>query len=115
MVTPPRLVVNLERNLYAHPQAGLKTTAWSFDMQSHRETCEKRFCELANKTASSLSQVATKCSDDHLLLLEDVESRGEVSELCSQVLLKCFHLASIGRPGWVWSVNIFARLVTKWS
>ena len=46
---------------------------------------------------------------------EELESVGEMSEVCSQIVLKCLYLARIGRPDILWSVNMFARSVTKWT
>ena len=40
---------------------------------------------------------------------------GELSEVCSQVVLKCMELARMGGPDIVWSVSKFARSVTKWT
>ena len=40
---------------------------------------------------------------------------GEVSKVCSQIVLKCLYLARIGRPDNQWSVNTLARAVTKWT
>ena len=41
-------------------------------------------------------------------------SVGELSTVCSQIVLKCLYLARIGRPDILWSVNKLARAVTKW-
>ena len=38
-----------------------------------------------------------------------------MSKVCSQIVLKCFYLARIGRPGILWSVNKLAQTVTKWT
>ena len=38
---------------------------------------------------------------------------GELSEVCSQIVLK--YLARIGRLDILWSVNKLARAVTKWT
>ena len=35
--------------------------------------------------------------------------------MCSQIVLKCLYLARVGRPDILWSVNKFARVVTKWT
>ena len=40
---------------------------------------------------------------------------GESSKVCSQIVLKCLHLARIGRPDIPWSVNKLARSITKWT
>ena len=42
-------------------------------------------------------------------------SVGELSNACSQIVLKCFFLARIGRPDILWSVNKLARSITKWT
>ena len=40
---------------------------------------------------------------------------GELSKVCSQIVLKCLYLARSGRPDIQWSVNKLARSVTKWT
>ena len=42
-------------------------------------------------------------------------SVGELSKVCSQIVLKCLHLARIGRPDILWSVSKLARSITKWT
>ena len=44
-----------------------------------------------------------------------MENKGELSEVCSHILLKCLYLARIGRPDNLWSVNKLARSITKWT
>ena len=39
----------------------------------------------------------------------------ELFTVCSQIVLKCLHLARIGRPDKLWSVNKLARAITKWT
>ena len=46
---------------------------------------------------------------------EELESVGELSEVCSQIVVKCLYLARIGSPDMLWSVNKLARSVTKWK
>ena len=57
--------------------------------------------------------MSSNCLDDHLLKKEEFESVGELSKVCSQIVLTCLYLARIGRPDILWSVNTFARSVTK--
>ena len=52
--------------------------------------------------------------DDHHFKKE-LETVGEVSKVCSQIVLKCEDLARIGRPDTLWSVNKLVRAVTKWT
>ena len=42
-------------------------------------------------------------------------SVGELSEVFSQIVLKCLYSARIGRPDILWSVNKLARAITKWT
>ena len=82
--------------------------------QGHAQKCVERYCELANKKVKQLYKVSSLCLDDHVRQ-EEIESVGELSEVCSQIVLKCLHLARIGRPDMLWSVNKLARSVTKWT
>ena len=38
-----------------------------------------------------------------------------LSNTCSQIILKCLYLARIGRPDILWSVNKLERSITKWT
>ena len=53
--------------------------------------------------------------DDHQFKEEENGSVGELSTVCSQIVLKCLYLARIGRPDILWSGNKLARAVTKWT
>ena len=67
-------------------------------------------CSLCN---ASLSRVP--CLDDHQFKQEELESVGDLSEVCAQIVLKCLYLARIGGPEILWSVKKLARSVTKWT
>ena len=84
-------------------------------MESHAKKCVERFCELANKTTQQLYKVATPCIDGHQLREKENASVGELTTVCSQIVLTCLFLAHIGRPDILWSVNELARAVTKWT
>ena len=45
-------------------------------------------CELANKTTQQLYKVSTPCIDDHHIKEEEMKSVGELSHVCSQIVLK---------------------------
>ena len=62
-----------------------------------------------------LYKVSTPCIDDHHFKEEEMKSVGELSHVCSQIVLKMLLLARIGRPDIIWSVNKLARSITKWS
>ena len=80
----------------------------------HAKKCVERYCELANRTSQQLYKVSTPCIHDHHFK-EELESVGEMSKACSQIVLKCLYLARIGRPDFLWSVNKLARSITKWT
>ena len=84
-------------------------------MEGHAKKCVERNCELANRTTQQLYKVSTPCIDDHHFKEEELKSLGELSISCSQIVLKCFYLARIGRPDFLWSVNKLARPITKWT
>ena len=86
--------------------------SWSYDTVGYAKKCVARYCELANKTTQQLYKVATPCADDHHFEEEENESVGELSTVCSQIVLKCLYLARIGRPDILWCVNKLARAVT---
>ena len=85
----------------------------------HGRTCSKkcveRYCELANKNVKQLQKSVKSQPGDHQSKQEELESVGELSQVCSQMVLKCLYLARIGRPDILWSVNKLARSVTKWT
>ena len=93
--------------LVLHPEKlGANINSWS---------CVERYYELANRTTQQLFKVATPCLDDHQFKEEEMGSVGELSKVCSQIVLKWLYLARFGRPDILWSVNKLARAVTKWT
>ena len=84
-------------------------------MEGHAKKFVERHCELANKTTQQLYKVSTPCIDDHHFKEEEMKSVGELSQVCSQIVLKCLYLARFGRPDILWSVNKLARSITKWT
>ena len=67
----------------------LRISSWSYDMEGHAKKCVERYCELANKTTQQLYKVSTPCIDDLHLKEEEMKSVGELSQVCSQIVLKC--------------------------
>ena len=59
-------------------------------MEGHAKTCVERYCELAKKTTQQLYKVSTPCIADHHSKEEELKSVGELSKVCSQIVLKCF-------------------------
>ena len=58
-------------------------------MEGHAQQCAERYCELANKKVEQLYTVSHPCLDDHQFKKEELESVGELSEVCSRIVLKC--------------------------
>ena len=84
-------------------------------MEGHDKKCVERYCELAHKTAQQLYKVSTPCIDDHHFNEEEMKCVGELSNTCSQIVLKCLYLARIGRPDILCSANKLAQSTTKWT
>ena len=80
----------------------LRISSWSYDMAGHAKKFVERYCELANRTTQQLYKVSTPCIDDHHFKEEKLKSVGELSKVCSQIVLKCLFLARIGRPDIRW-------------
>ena len=91
-----------------------RISSWSYDMVGHAKNCVEQYCELANKTTQQVYKVSTPCIDDHHFKEEELKYVGDLSKICSQIVLKCLYLARIGRPDILWSVNKLARSITKW-
>ena len=81
----------------------------------HAKKCVERYCELANKTTQQLYKVSSPYIDHHHFKGEELKSVGELSKVCSQIVLKCLYLARLGRPDILWSVYKLARSITKWT
>ena len=93
----------------------LRVSSWSYDMEGHAKKCVERYCEFANKTTQQLYKVSTPCIYDHHFKEEAMKSVGELSQVCSQIVVKFLYLARIGRPDILWSVNKLARSISKWT
>ena len=61
------------------------------------------------------TKVSTPCIDDHHFKEEELKSVGELSQVCSQIVLKCVYFSRIGRFDILWSVTKLARSITKWT
>ena len=84
-------------------------------MEGHAKKCLERSCELANKTTQQFYKVSISCFDDHHFKEEEMKSVGELSHVCSEIVLHCLYLARIGRTDVLRSVNKVARSITEWT
>ena len=73
----------------------------------------KDIANLQIKRLNNFYNVATPCMDDHQFKEEENESVGELSTVCSQIVLKCLYLARIGRLDILLSVNKLACALTN--
>ena len=65
----------------------------------HGRSCEEmrgKTLRTGIKKAEQLYNVSTPCLDDHQFNKEELETAGELSKVCSKIVLKCLHLARIG-------------------
>ena len=69
-------------------------SSWSYDMEGHAKKCVERYCELANKSTQQLYKISTPCIDDHHFKEEEMKSVGELSQVCSQIVLKMLILGT---------------------
>ena len=67
------------------------------------------------KNIEQLYEFSTPCIDDHQLKMEELESVGELPDVCSRIFLLCMYLSRIDRSAFLWSVNKLARAVMKWT
>ena len=82
--------------------------------RSCQEVCGT-ILRIGEQNTEQLYKVSTPCIDDHQFKKEELKSVGELSEVCSQIVLEYLFLARIGRPEILWSVNKLARAITKWT
>ena len=90
------------------PYSENRASSWSYGREGHAKKCVERYCEVSNKTTQQLHKVSTPCIDDHISKKKNLN----LLEKCQNYALK---LARIGRPDILWSVNKFARSITKWT
>ena len=66
----------------------LRISSWPYDMEGHAKKCVERYCALVNKSTQQLYKVSTPCIDDHHFTEEEIKSVGELSQVCSQIVLR---------------------------
>ena len=81
--------ISLERTEKLPYSENFLISSWSYDIEGHEKKCVERYCELANRTTQQLYKVSTPCIDDHHFEEEEMKSVGELSQVCSQIVLKC--------------------------
>ena len=94
--------ISVERTEKLPFPQNLRISSCSYDMEVMQKKCVERCCELVNKTTQQLYKVSYPCIDDHHFKEEELKSVGELSKVCSQIVLKYLYLARIGRPDILW-------------
>ena len=85
-------------------------------IQANAKKCVENIANWANKNNSTIIQSRnTMHWRPPIFKEEEMGSVGDLSKVCSQIVLKCLYLARVGRPDILWSVNKLARAITKWS
>ena len=92
-----------------------KIKGWGLDMTGHAEQCVQRYCELTGANPKNFKKVATPCMGDHQFTDSEMQEKGKLSDVAARAVLKCLYLASVARPDILWTVNLLARNVTKWT
>ena len=103
-------------------QSGLKglaekpVSSYSYEMFGHVHQTVDKYLELSGKSRDSLkTKAATPCIDDHLIPSEEFDERGILSAASARIVLKALYVARIARYDFMWSVNMLAREVTRWT
>ena len=69
----------------------IRTSSWYYHIEGHAKKFVERYCELANKMTQQLYKVSAPCIDDHHFKEEEMEYVGKLSQVCSQIILKCLY------------------------
>jgi hypothetical protein len=88
---------------------------WEYNMSGHARSAVEKYLNLAKLSETLLKKVSTPCIDDHQISDEDLEVKGHLDHIASQIILTCLYLAGHNRPDILWSVNYLARNITSWS
>ena len=93
-----------------------KISAYCYEMFGHVHQTVDRYLELSGRPRESLNtKAATPCIDDHLIPAEEFDVKGHLSPIAARVVLKALYVARIARYDFMWTVNMLAREVTRWT
>ena len=96
----------------------LGKSEYLFVVLSHGKSCQEMcgtILWVGKQDDSTTIHSINFMPDAHHFKEEELNSVGNLSKICSQIVLKCLYLARIGRPDILWSVNKLARSITKWT
>ena len=111
--------------LISPPTSGLRglaakgkhpVSSYSYEMFGHCSQTVDKYIELSGKSRDCLkTKAATPCIDDHLIPPEEFDERGVLSKDSARIVLKALYVARIARYDFMWTVNMLAREVTRWT
>ena len=87
-VLDSRISAGATENMSWWEKPHTKAVAWSYDMEGHAKSFVERYCKVANEKTEQLYKVSTPCLDDHNFKDEELETDGELSNVCSQIVFK---------------------------
>ena len=116
----------LDPSYFVHPPKGAakavaatcknKVSSYSYEMFGHVQQTVDKYLELSGKSRDALkTKAATPCIDDHLIPTEEFDERGVLSAAAARIVLKALYVARIARYDFMWTVNMLAREVTRWT
>ena len=82
----------------------LSVSVWSYDIEGHAKKCVRNIFG-SWRTTLQFHKVSTSRIDDHHFKEKELKYLGELSKVCSQIILKCLYLAHVRRPDILWSVK----------
>ena len=80
-----------EKNYQSERNLTQKLSRGSVASGDVRTKCVERYCELANKKTKQLYTVSTLCLDDHSFKKVELETVGELSDVCAQIVQRCLY------------------------
>ena len=92
-----------------------KVFAYMYEMKGHIEKTVDRYCELSGQNINQLVKVPTPSIDDHLIPVEEFEIKGVLAPVAARIVLMALFFARLARMDVMWTVNLLAREVTRWS
>ena len=107
-----RVSARATEKLLGREKSRAKAVAWSDDVEGHAKNAWNDIENWRIKKVEQLDKISAPYVDDRQFKKEELETVEELSNVCSQLVWKCLHVARIGRPDILWSVTTLARAVT---
>ena len=87
----------------------------TYEMRGFMEQCVERYLDLSHTKRSALRHAPTPSLDDSTFTPEDLETKGELSDIAARVLMKVLYAARMCRYDLLYAVSSLAREVSKWT